>query len=177
MTEYLGGRRHANDPDTKTLRVLACVKCGERHTVDVTEIAIEAETSAGLREALDPEAMRLELGRLAEDLTVVIDDAESQHPGGWGPDITTVRMIVEVRDDLARLAAYAEHAPAESGYDATILQGYAGPLPAPAEPAVQPLYCLNADGHSGKHGGWVNGEWSVTDEYPGPILHTEQSDE
>ena len=54
MTEYLGGRRHANDPDTKTLRVLACVKCGEQHTVDVTEIAIEAEASEGLREALEP---------------------------------------------------------------------------------------------------------------------------
>jgi len=33
-------------------------------------------------------------------LRVVIDDAESQHPGGWGPDVTTVAVL---RDALGRI--------------------------------------------------------------------------
>lgn len=33
--------RHANDPETPLLRVLACTKCGDRHTVDIGPILEE----------------------------------------------------------------------------------------------------------------------------------------
>lgn len=50
--ENLGVRRHANDPETPVLRVMACVKCGDRHTVDISEVLAK---SNALRQALERE--------------------------------------------------------------------------------------------------------------------------
>jgi hypothetical protein len=51
--EYLGTQRHANDPETQNRRVMVCVKCGDRHTVDVAPLKSEVqdelrERAAGL---------------------------------------------------------------------------------------------------------------------------------
>lgn len=73
--EYLGTQRHANDSETPTLRVLACVKCGDRHTVDVTDILAAAvpptDATAALRTALE------QLQKDVADLR--IDDRSSGH--------------------------------------------------------------------------------------------------
>ena len=34
-----------------------------------------------------------EVARLRAAIQAVLDDAESQHPGGWGPDVTTVAIL------------------------------------------------------------------------------------
>ena len=34
-----------------------------------------------------------EITRLRTAIQAVLDDAESQHPGGWGPDVTTVAFL------------------------------------------------------------------------------------
>ena len=34
-----------------------------------------------------------EIARLRAAIQAVLDDAESQHPGGWGPDVTTVEFL------------------------------------------------------------------------------------
>ena len=34
-----------------------------------------------------------EAARLRAAIQAVLDDAESQHPGGWGPDVTTVAFL------------------------------------------------------------------------------------
>jgi len=42
-------------------------------------------------------------GRVAEVvalLTTVIEDAESQHPGGWGPDVSMVKVLKVARATL-----------------------------------------------------------------------------
>mgnify|MGYP001381284610 CR=1 FL=1 len=44
-----------------------------------------------------------------------------------------------------------------------------------AAPPAAPFYCLNAEGHSGRHSGWVDGEWSVTDTPDNPVLHMPES--
>ena len=36
---------------------------------------------------------RREIARLRAAIQAVLDDAESQHPGGWGPDVTTVGIL------------------------------------------------------------------------------------
>ena len=35
----------------------------------------------------------VEVARLRAAIQAVLDDAESQHPGGWGPDVTTVGIL------------------------------------------------------------------------------------
>ena len=47
-------------------------------------LAIEAEAVAPLE---------AEITRLRTAIQAVLDDAESQHPGGWGPDVTTVEFL------------------------------------------------------------------------------------
>jgi hypothetical protein len=49
--------RHPNDPETSTLRVLACVKCGDRHTVDVGPLLIEARSIVPAQDPLDPQLL------------------------------------------------------------------------------------------------------------------------
>ena len=49
--------------------------------------------------------LRSALERIAAKVTEVIEDSESQHPGGWGPDVTTVAVLREARDDLLDLRA------------------------------------------------------------------------
>jgi len=52
-------------------------------------------TTAGhippLYEARAP--LEAEIERLRAAIRLVLDDAESQHPGGWGPDVTTVAFL------------------------------------------------------------------------------------
>lgn len=60
-------------------------------------LILERERAATARRA----AEGLNVERLVAILTDVLDDAESQHPGGWGPDVTTVALIREVRNALA----------------------------------------------------------------------------
>lgn len=43
----------------------------------------------------DDERLEAEIARLREAIQTVLDDAESQHPGGWGPDVTMVAVLRE----------------------------------------------------------------------------------
>ena len=38
-------------------------------------------------------AAQQEIERLRAAIRTVLDDAESQHPGGWGPDVTMVAVL------------------------------------------------------------------------------------
>jgi hypothetical protein len=55
-------------------------------------LAIEEQARAELRSQVE---------RLREDIQGVLDDAESQHPGGWGPDVTTVAILRTLLADTA----------------------------------------------------------------------------
>ena len=37
--------------------------------------------------------LEAKIARLRAAIQAVLDDAESQHPGGWGPDVTTVGIL------------------------------------------------------------------------------------
>ena len=41
------------------------------------------------------------LALLREAVQRVLDDAESQHPGGWGPDVTMVAVLREAMEATA----------------------------------------------------------------------------
>ena len=56
-------------------------------------LAIEEQARAELRSQVE---------RLREDIQGVLDDAESQHPGGWGPDVTTVAILRTLLADTAK---------------------------------------------------------------------------
>ena len=69
------------------------------------------ERQAGLREAVEDVLTTLER---------VATDSESQHPGGWGPDVTTV---ADLRDCQAILrAALAAQVPAQSEGEALLAE-------------------------------------------------------
>lgn len=70
----------------------------------------------GARPIPDPEAEVERLGRerltrstdaaaklaiLREAVQRVLDDGESQHPGGWGPDVTMVEVLREAMEATA----------------------------------------------------------------------------
>lgn len=70
------------------------------------------ERQAGLRSAVEDVLTTLER---------VVTDSESQHPGGWGPDVTTV---ADLRDCQAVLrAALAAQVPAQEERQVTALSG------------------------------------------------------
>jgi hypothetical protein len=56
-----------------------------------------------IRFAFCQENAKAEIERVAVLLTVILDDSESQHPGGWGPDVTTVVELREARNALLKL--------------------------------------------------------------------------
>lgn len=37
------------------------------------------------------------------NIAAVVDDAESKHPGGWGPDVSTVGLLVDLLSRIDRL--------------------------------------------------------------------------
>lgn len=65
--------------------------------------ALRAAIEEWVREVADARATPapLDVRAAVEKLTAILDDAESQHPGGWGPDVTTVASLRAVRDALA----------------------------------------------------------------------------
>lgn len=91
--EYLGGRRHSNEAASGTLRVLACVKCGERHTVDVAAALADSATGplpkklrllngGGHAEILMEEGRYDELAREAAMIGIGVVGSATGQPGG-----------------------------------------------------------------------------------------------
>ena len=56
----------------------------------VPRVATADWTGSGKPADAVPDA---EIARLRAAIQAVLDDAESQHPGGWGPDVTTVAIL------------------------------------------------------------------------------------
>ena len=67
--------------------------------------AIEVGRMFGVRETLTPTDP---LREALDALDRILADSESQHPGGWGPDVTTVADLRIARDDI--LAALGDPA-------------------------------------------------------------------
>lgn len=47
------------------------------------------------------EAAAAKLATLRTAVQTVLDDEESQHPGGWGPDVTMVGVLREAMEATA----------------------------------------------------------------------------
>jgi hypothetical protein len=96
------------------------------------------------------------------------------------PRTSAGRALLDYLRDHHHSASFQTPGKASPAYQTSYNPSYqrvADALPAiEAEAAQQsPFYCLNAEGHTGRHSGWVNGEWSVTDTPEGPVLHMPES--
>jgi hypothetical protein len=64
---------------------------GFRDVLDAVALA-QAEKAARVYGA-EIERLQAHVQGLEDAITRVVQDAESQHPGGWGPDVTTVAYL------------------------------------------------------------------------------------